>query len=85
MIENQTRAGNDHNLDAVILSGGTADLSGLADFFQNKFNVKVLVGNPFSRVQYDAKLEPAVKNIKTRFSVCLGLALMGIESKLHSK
>jgi type IV pilus assembly protein PilM len=67
------------NLEAIILSGGTANMTGLKEFFQKKFNLKVIVGNPFSRINYDKRLEPEIEKIKGRFSVCVGLALRALE------
>jgi len=74
--------GKGGELDAIILSGGTAGMTGLKDFFQNKFNVKTIIGNPLSRVDYDKRLESVIGEVKDRFSVSIGLALMGIETQL---
>mgnify|MGYP002476547037 CR=1 FL=1 len=60
--------GNEPNIDALILSGGTAGLFGLEDFIQKKLGVKTIVGNPFGRVGYDKKIEPAIEKIKNQFS-----------------
>ena len=68
-------------IDNVILSGGTANLSGLADYFTQALGIKTIVGNPFGRIEYDKKIEPALKILGTRFSVAAGLALKGMEKK----
>jgi type IV pilus assembly protein PilM len=67
------------DLDSIILSGGTANFPGLAGFFQNKFGKKTLVGNPFSRVEFDKQYERNLIKIAPRFSVATGMALLGIE------
>jgi type IV pilus assembly protein PilM len=85
MLDTVYRKERNLNIDAVILSGGTANMTGLKEFFQNKFNLKVIIGNPFSRIEYDKKLEPEIEKIKGRFSVCVGLALKGIEEINHKK
>jgi len=64
-------------VDAIILSGGTANLFGIADYFMRSLNVKTIVGNPFSRIDYNKKLEPVISLMKTHFSVAVGLALRG--------
>jgi len=66
-------------LDGIILSGGTAALSGLDEYFSRALNVKTTVGNPLSRIEYDKKLETRVREIGGQFSVAIGLALSGIE------
>jgi len=69
-------------VDAIILSGGTANLNGLDKYFSEKVGIKAIIGNPFSRLNYDKKLEPVVRKIGTQFSVAIGLALKdGIEKK----
>jgi len=66
-------------LESVILSGGTAGMTGITQYFQERLKIKTVVGNPFSRVAYDEKLESRIKKVKTQFSVCVGLALKGVE------
>lgn len=66
-------------LDGIILSGGTAGLSGIADYFSQTLQVKVTIGNPFMRIEYDKKLDSIIKKIAPQFSVCVGLALKGME------
>ncbi|MDR3583017.1 MAG: type IV pilus assembly protein PilM [Candidatus Pacebacteria bacterium] len=65
-------------VDAIILSGGTANLKGFREFVAEKTGLKTIIGDPFSRVGYDKKLEPVLDKIKTGFSVSVGLALRGI-------
>ncbi len=81
ILESLSRNGNQPDIEALILSGGTAELIGLADFFQKKFKIKTFVGNPFSRIDYDKKLEPFIDKIKSQFSISVGLALMGLKNK----
>lgn len=69
-------------VDGLILSGGTAGLEGIQEYFYNSLKIKTTVGNPFGRIEYDTKLDPAISKIKPRMSVCLGLALKGAEEFL---
>ncbi|MFZ2975690.1 MAG: type IV pilus assembly protein PilM [Candidatus Moraniibacteriota bacterium] len=70
---------NGSSVDALILSGGTANFAGLEKFIADKLGLKTMVGNPFGRVGYDKNVEPAIEKIKNQFSVAMGLALKGIE------
>ena len=83
ILESLSRNGNQPSIDALILSGGTANLTGLANFFQQKFKIKTTVSDPFSRIEYNKKLEPFIDNMKSQFSISVGLALMGLEN--HKK
>jgi type IV pilus assembly protein PilM len=70
-------------VNSIILSGGTANLIGIQEYFSNYLKIKTIVGNPFGRVQYDKRLEPVIARMKTQFSVCIGLALKGVERALE--
>jgi type IV pilus assembly protein PilM len=70
-------------IDAVILSGGTALMTGFKEFVADQLKMKVIVGNPLSRIEYDRKLEPVLDRMKTEFSVSLGLALKGVNNYLE--
>lgn len=85
VIETLSRGDRKTQIEAIVLSGGTAQLNGLAEFFQNKFNIKTIIGNPFSRIDYNKKLESTLSMMKGQFSVCLGLALSGIQDFMRKK
>lgn len=70
-------------VETVILSGGTANLTGLKEYFSNALGIKTIVGDPFGRIECDKKLEPKLNLIKSQFSVCAGLALKGAEEYLN--
>lgn len=76
---------NNKKVDAIILSGGTSKLCGIAEFFQKRLNVRTIMGNPFSRVGYDNKLEPVIDNMRSHFSIATGLALKGMENMMDEK
>lgn len=73
----------DRPIDGIILSGGTARLTGLTSYYQNMLGLPVSIGNPWQRVMYLAELEAAVDRMGTSFSVALGLALQGANQRLH--
>jgi len=70
-------------IDGLIVSGGTANLAGIADFFSNALKIKVIIGNPFSRMNLDKKLEAQLGKMKNQFSVSAGLVLKGTEEYLR--
>ncbi|MCX6763700.1 MAG: type IV pilus assembly protein PilM [Candidatus Moranbacteria bacterium] len=72
-------------LNGIIISGGTANFSGLANYLQDKLGLRTIVGNPLGRVAYNSQLEPKLGLIKTQMAVCLGLALKGVEEYFKSK
>lgn len=63
----------------IILSGGTANMVGLTDYFFNKLKIKTVVGNPLSGIGYDSKLEYAVSEMMAGFAVAIGSALKGVD------
>ena len=67
------------HLNGIILSGGTAGLKGIENYFSNALKIKTFIGNPLSRIEYNHKLDPILSKDKTKFSVAIGLALRGFE------
>lgn len=74
-----------HNIDSVILSGGTSGLAGITEYFYKTIGIKTIIGNPFSRVEYDKKSESAVRKVGNQFAVSLGVALKGVDAALNKK
>ncbi len=68
-------------IDSIILSGGTAHMPGIGDYFFKSLGMKIVMGNPFSRIGFKNELSPVVKKIGSSFSVAIGLALRGGEKK----
>jgi len=62
-------------VETIILTGGTSDLLGIADFFQSRLGVKTILGNPFNRVNYDSRVESVLEAVKTKFPVSIGVTL----------
>lgn len=65
--------------EGVVLSGGTAQLTGLTTYYERLFGLPVRVGDPWKRISVPASAEEDVKRLGTSFSVALGLALAGID------
>lgn len=62
-------------VEKVIISGGSSYLPSITEYFSNILNLKVLIGDPWSRVAYPKELKPALESIAPRFAVAIGLAL----------
>lgn len=63
------------NIEKIILSGGSAYLNKLSEFFSQSLATKVIISNPWKRISYPSDLEPALLEVAPRFSVAIGLAL----------
>lgn len=62
-------------VEQVILSGGSAYLPNLSEYFSKILNIKVIVGDPWSRIAHPEELNPALEEVAPRFAVAIGLAL----------
>ena len=59
----------------ALLSGGGANLLGLADYFALGLGMPVSLAEPFSKVRYSPDLAPFVSALGPRFAVVIGAAL----------
>lgn len=66
------------NISKVIMTGGGSMLSGLLESAKNTFHVDVVYGDPFSKVEAPAFLEPVLTNNGPEFTVAVGLALRAL-------
>jgi type IV pilus assembly protein PilM len=67
------------SIEKIILTGGSAALPALADYFSKQLNTKTYVGDPWARVVYPDELRPVLEEIGPRFAVSVGLAMRDIE------
>lgn len=75
----------DKKIDAVILSGGSAKIPGLDQYFFKMLGIKTAIGNPWRKIIINPKLEDFVKKeMGTSYSVAIGLAMSGIETYQRS-
>ncbi|MCK9378986.1 MAG: type IV pilus assembly protein PilM [Candidatus Moranbacteria bacterium] len=68
-----------NSLDGVIISGGTARMVGILEYFEKELGKNVSIGNPWQQIRYDKKLEGAIDDLGPAFSVAVGAALKGVE------
>jgi len=64
----------------VYLTGGTANLPGLKEYFQESLKKNVYFPNCFSGLLYNPILDLTLKGINPRFSAAVGVALGGLET-----
>lgn len=63
----------------VIVTGGTANLPGLIEYFSKELNISAEIGNPWKSVTYNKVLSKKLEKMSSDFSVAVGLALRGFE------
>ncbi len=68
------------SIGRVILTGGGSLLKGITDVGVKSFGIEVVSGEPFSKVEYPAFLQPVLKEAGPTFATALGLALRGLQS-----
>jgi type IV pilus assembly protein PilM len=83
MIEAFQKKHPEKTIDGIILSGGTALLTGIVEYYSKMLSVPVEIGNPWRQVVYPPELETSVDRMRTSFSVALGLALQGAYQYTH--
>lgn len=66
---------NNKKTEKIILSGGSALLPGLPNYLTKLLNIKVIIGDPWSRVISQDDLKPLLNEIGPRMSVAVGLAM----------
>lgn len=62
----------------ILLTGGMTNMPHFAEYFKNKIEREVLIGNALSRVVYPAGLSSIVPELASTFSVAAGLAMREI-------
>lgn len=67
------------SVEKIILSGGSALLLNLSDYFSKRLNLKVIIGDPWERIVYPAGLKPVLSEAGPRLAVAVGLAMREIQ------
>ncbi|PKL72460.1 hypothetical protein CVV26_01370 [Candidatus Kuenenbacteria bacterium HGW-Kuenenbacteria-1] len=65
-------------IEKIILTGGSAYLPNLPDFFSKVLEKRVYVGDPWFQTIYPLELKPALEEIAPRLSIAIGLAMREI-------
>jgi len=66
---------NNKSIEKLIISGGGANLPNIASYLSNILNIKVIIGDPWSRIVYPLDLKPILDEIGPQMSIAVGLAL----------
>lgn len=66
-------------IEKLIIYGGAAKMPGFAEYLKSGLGLDVLIGNPFSKIIHDEKLNPVMKDIGHEFAIAVGLALKAIQ------
>ena len=71
----------DGQVNKIILTGGSANLKALDNYFSKKLGLTVERGNPWKGLSYPNSLSPILREIAPSFSVAVGLATVGFDGK----
>jgi len=63
----------------IVLTGGTAMMPGLKEYFSKILGKEVVVLNPFLNISYPGVLKPVLEKNGSFYAVATGLALRGLE------
>lgn len=66
-------------IEKLIIYGGTSRMPGFAEYLKGRLKMDVVVGSPFSRIDYPEKLKPVIDEIGHEFTVAIGLALKALQ------
>jgi len=70
---------NSDSIEKIILSGGSSLLLNLSEYFSKRLNIKVIIGDPWNRINYPAELKPVLSEAGPRLAVAIGLAMREIQ------
>jgi Tfp pilus assembly PilM family ATPase len=72
---------NNYNekLEKIILSGGGCLLFNFAQYLEDKLNIQVIIGDPWSRIYYPPEMKPVLRELGPKLAVAVGLAMREIE------
>lgn len=67
------------NISKVVLTGGGSLLKGFLDLARTKFQTEIVLGDPFSKTEAPAFLEPILRTAGPEFAVAIGIALRKLQ------
>ncbi len=66
----------EERIDKIFLSGGSCKISGLQQYFQDKFNARTELMNPFRNIKLNSNVDPDyLRDVAATATVAVGLAL----------
>lgn len=66
-------------IEKLIIYGGAAKMPGFTEYLKNGLGVDAFIGNPFSKIIYEEKLNPIIKDTGHEFAIAVGLALKAMQ------
>jgi type IV pilus assembly protein PilM len=67
------------SVEEIVLSGGGARLTGLAQFIEKNLGIKTTIFDPFKKIRISPKFDQVMlRKLATHFAVSTGLALRGL-------
>ncbi len=66
------------SIEKIILTGGSSFLPHFQEYLEEVFQLKVIIGDPWSQVSYPVELKVLLQDIAPRFATAIGLALREI-------
>jgi type IV pilus assembly protein PilM len=69
------------SISKIILTGGGTLLRGLLEVARTRFQTEVVLGDPFSKTEAPAFLEPVLRNAGPEFAVAIGIALRKLQEE----
>lgn len=67
-------------IEKFIISGGTALMPGLREYFEKYLQKPTEIASPFKEIMYPPVLEESLKEMGPRYTVPVGMALRGLEN-----
>lgn len=64
-----------------MLTGGTARMPGLVEYFVEKFGREIQIGDPFKGIDYPPVLAPILREVGPAFATAVGLAMRELKSE----
>jgi len=78
LYQNQSLGQSLKVIEKVVLTGGSAFLPALTEYLAKVLNMRVFIGDPWSRIAYPEELKPVLRELGPRFAVAIGLAMREI-------
>ena len=80
-VNREFQVASGREVEGYIISGGTALLPGLKEYFADYLKKPVEIGNPLANIFYPPVLEETMKEIGSSYTVAIGMALHGFDTK----
>lgn len=77
--QSQRLSGPSKKIEKIILTGGSALLPRLPEFFTQQMGVNTYLGNPWARVLYPMDLRPILDEMGPRYAVSIGCAMRDLD------